>query len=316
MAKYRIVSMDGGGVRGVLTARLLEKIVGQYPDFLKNTHLFAGTSTGSILAVGLAKGITPTELVGIYQKESPHIFHKDIWHEVGELWGLNGAKYETSNRFDSISAYFGDTKLSELQQNVLVATFQLDSLNPISPSDGPQRWKGKFFHNFPGHDSDGEQKATDVIMRSSAAPVYFPLYQGFVDGGVIANNPSLCALTQSLDPRTGTDHSIHDIHLMSFGTGTRPQFITARDSNWGLRQWGFNLIDMLMESGSSLPDYQCQQLIGECYRRVNPPLPRNIGLDAVNEIDAMIAMADQFASGPEWDNLLQWVGDRFLSDTA
>lgn len=304
MARYRILSLDGGGVRGALTARLLARIEAETPGFLAGVHLFAGTSTGSILAVGLAKGVTPLELVTLYQDQSAALFNDTLFHDVGGLWGLVGAKYTTQNRYTAIHPTIGDITLNDLLPlKVLVSSFQLDSANPITPAaSSPHSWKAKFFHNFPGADSDGPQKAIEVIMRSSAAPTYFPIYQGFIDGGVVANNPSMCALSQAINVETG-GQKLEDISLLSLGTGTRPQYITSKDGNWGLKQWGFTLLDLLFDSGVGLADYQCQQLLGSCYLRLNPDLDHAIGLDAVNSISALISVADNVELGP----CLRWI---------
>ena len=90
MGKYRILSLDGGGIRGVLTARLLERLAAAHPEFLPSVDLFAGTSTGALLAVALAKGRTPAELVQLYRKNGPRIFGHNLLHEFGSLVFFHG----------------------------------------------------------------------------------------------------------------------------------------------------------------------------------------------------------------------------------
>src|SRR5207248_2705120 len=148
------------------------------------------------------------------------------------------ARYHTNHRLDAIQPVIGDDTLAALlPRHVLVAAFQLDSQNPVSPSAiDPPTWKAKFFHNYPVPGSDGDQKAIDVIMRSSAAPTYFRIYEGFIDGGVVANNPSMCALAQAVNPGTGGQR-LEDTVLLSIGTGTTTAPpITSRKGDWGLKQ--------------------------------------------------------------------------------
>jgi patatin-like phospholipase/acyl hydrolase len=310
MAKYRILTLDGGGIRGILTARLLERIAAERPGFLAQVDLLAGTSTGSILAIGLAQGRTPAELVALYREQGPKVFADSLWDNVRDLGTLRGAQYSTRNRYDAIFPFVGDSRLNDLPRRVLVATFQLDNLNPISPKPGSQRsWKAKFFHNYPGPESDGEQRAIDVIMRSSAAPTYFPIYQGFIDGGVVANNPSMCALAQAIHPGTG-GQSLDTVVLFSVGTGRKEEYIESRDGDWGYTQWGFKLISLLLESGSGLADYQCQQLLGDRYFRVNPNLQEAIDLDAVEKIETLLAIATELELAP----VLEWVDRRWAPD--
>jgi patatin-like phospholipase/acyl hydrolase len=306
VAKYRIMSLDGGGIRGILTARLLERIVNTKPGLIGQVDLFAGTSTGSFLAVALAKGLAPAELVNIYRTKGPHVFHRDVLHDLGSLWGFRRARYQTKNRFEAIHPVIGDGTLDDLlPKRVLIATYQLDCRNEIDPvpPEQPQTWKAKFFHNFPGPDSDGQQKAVDVIMRSSAAPTYFPIYQGFADGGVVANNPSVCALAQAINTTVGGQQDIKDVVLLSVGTGMKRTNITSRSGDWGIEEWGFSLIDLLLESGGGLADYQCQQLLGDCYIRLNPDLGASIGLDDVDEIDTLVAKANSYDLAP----VLTWI---------
>jgi patatin-like phospholipase/acyl hydrolase len=310
MAAYHILSLDGGGIRGVLTARLLERLLQAKPGFLDRVDLFAGTSTGSILAIGLARGLSPTELVSLYVKEGPHIFHRDVLHDLGSLWGFRRARYQTRRRYDGIYPYIGDGTLADLlPRHVLVATYQLDAKNeiePVPPTD-PQTWKAKFFHNYEGPDSDGGQKCIEVIMRSSAAPTYFPIYEGFIDGGVVANNPSVCALAQAVNDKAGGKQDIKNVVLLSLGTGRKMTNITSRNGDWGLEEWGLNLVELIFESGSGLADYQCRQLLGDCYRRIDPDLKASIGLDAVDRIDALIAKADEY----DLTGILKWIDQRW-----
>jgi patatin-like phospholipase/acyl hydrolase len=312
MAKYRILTLDGGGIRGILTARLLERIAAERPGFLSQVDLLAGTSTGSILAIGLALGLTPAQLVTLYKERGPQVFADSLWDDVRDLGALTGAQYSTRNRYEAIHPIIGDVRLRDLPRRVLVATFQLDNLNPISPApmpDGQRTWKAKFFHNYPGPDSDGEQRAIDVIMRSSAAPTYFPLYQGFIDGGVVANNPSMCALAQAIHPGTGGE-SLDRLVLLSAGTGCKEEYIESRDGDWGYVQWGFKLISLLLESGSGLADYQCRQLLGDRYFRLNPSLKESIDLDAIDRIQTLLAVATEMDLAP----VLAWIDQHWGPD--
>ena len=305
MATYRILSMDGGGLRGVFTARVLEKVVAANPNFLQNTQLFAGTSTGGILALALADNLAPTDILDLYKNKGKIIFKTNLLEEIEDLWGIVHAKYATKPRLEAMQDTFLNKKLKDfLPKNVLVAAFDLDGgVGPASDAKFKNTWKAKFFHNFPGPDSDGEELAANVVTRSSAAPIYFPIFENFVDGGVVANNPSMCALAQALEPTTGKQ-VLQDVRLLSIGTASTQQSVKSMDGNWGVSQWGFKLIDMLMDGSVGLADYQCKQLLGNCYHRVNANLPRRIGLDDFKAIDDLIALADNSVDYP---GLQAWI---------
>jgi uncharacterized protein len=130
-------------------------------------------------------------------------------------------------------------------------------------------------------------------VRTSAAPTYFPIYQGYIDGGVVANNPSTCALAQALHPLTG-EQRLEDIVLLSLGTGFNPHFLLAEDQSAGLLQWAPHLVNLMLEGGAGLADYQCRQILDRRYLRVNPLLPEPIAMDAVDRISALKRIARQF----------------------
>jgi patatin-like phospholipase/acyl hydrolase len=172
MSDYRILSVDGGGVRGVLAARILDRLERALPEIVDQADLLAGTSTGSIIAVGLAMGLSPAKLVSLYQRDSCQIFHQSLLHDLGDLWGFIGAKYSGKNRWHGLYPTFGETTLGQLGKKVLVATFDLGGR---PDANGVHQWRARFFHNFEGPSSAANDKAIDVIMRSSAAPTFFPI---------------------------------------------------------------------------------------------------------------------------------------------
>ncbi|MGH9638676.1 MAG: patatin-like phospholipase family protein, partial [Bryobacteraceae bacterium] len=222
MATYRILALDGGGIRGLYTAILLNRLAKEVPGFTNRADLLAGTSTGGILALGLAWGIPVEALIYLYKNRGAGIFARGAWHELRDLGDLVGAKYDNKDLVHLARVAFGNSTLDDLlPRHVLVPTFDLD--NQAKPPN-PRMWKPKFFHNFAGPDSDGAQKIADVVLRTSAAPTYFPVYQGCVDGGVIANNPSMAAVAQALDAGTGKQQ-LNDLRVFSVGTGITPAFV-------------------------------------------------------------------------------------------
>jgi uncharacterized protein len=290
MAPYRILSLDGGGIRGVLTAVLLERMEAAHPGFLEQFDLLAGTSTGGLLALGLASGLNPTEARQLYEQWGSHVFADTVLDNLRDLGTLVGADYSIRPLKDALAAQFRGRTLGDLSRKVLVAAFDLDN-SPVEP--GQQRsWKAKFFHNFPGPGSDASERIVDVGIRTSAAPTYFPIYQGYIDGGVVANNPAMCGLAQALHPASG-GQQLADVILLSLGTGWNPRFLTSVDGDWGLVQWAPHLVNLMLEGGAGLVDYQCRQILDERYLRVNPILPVPIGMDRVSSIGMLKRIARQ-----------------------
>ena len=310
MAKYRILSLDGGGIRGVMTIRLIERIQAELPWFMESIDLIAGTSTGGILALALAAGKTPSEVREMYELLGKSVFSNNPI-EIREITKMISADYSNNPLRKSLAGVLGDQKLGNLGKKVLITTFDLDNL--VSLPQRPRTWKAKFFHNFlePGKTQDDrEELAVDVAIRTSAAPTYFPLYQGYVDGGVVANNPCMCAVAQALNRATG-HQKLSDLTVFSMGTGNFPHYLLENDNSWGLVQWAPHLISLMLEGGQGLADYQASQLLGNRYYRLNPVLQKNVELDQVQEIPFLIDIANLEVLDP----VISWLKKNFKPTT-
>lgn len=306
MSKFRILCLDGGGIRGLYTAVLLDRLVTAVPTFLDEIHLYAGTSTGGILALGLAAGRTPAEGVALYQQWGPRIFSRSLFWKLRTLWGLIGAKYDNQMLHEAVSSELGTLTMADLAQqgkNVLISSFEL------ADDDDPYHcWGPKFFHNFPGPSGDPEALLADVAMYTSAAPTYFPSYHGFVDGGVAANSPTMAALAQALDPGTG-GQQLADVRLLSLGTGMVVRSISGQRHNWGLLQWASPAIPIMLEGSMDAQNYESERILGlEQYHRLNTVLPEPIELDDVEDMDKLI----QYANAVDIAPTVAWLEQFFL----
>lgn len=288
---YRILSLDGGGIRGVLSITLLQRLQEKFPDFLSKIDLFAGTSTGGILALALAAGKPLDRALKLYVEKGAKVFKDNLLDDLKDGLGLSGAEYTNAGLREALADEFGEMKLKDLPGRALISAFDLD--NESTNAEKPRCWKPKFFHNFPGEGSDENEKVVDVAVRTAAAPTFFPIYQGFVDGGVVANNPSMCALAQALDKKTGNQR-LSKVVLLSISTGGYPKWLTEQDGDWGLLKWGKNLIDIMLEGTVEVAHYQCSRILGPRYHRIAPRLSDPIGLGNVKAVPALIKMGQQY----------------------
>ncbi|MBP8257258.1 MAG: patatin-like phospholipase family protein [Opitutaceae bacterium] len=310
MSIYRILSFDGGGIRGLVTLALLKRLQAQVPGLIQNASLLAGTSTGGIIALGLAAGKSVDDMIALYRENGEEIFDDSWFDNIRDLGGLAGADYDQKNLGKILRKLLPGTRLEHLQKRVLIPTFDLDN----EDTDPAKRtWKPKFFHNFPGPDSDGAESVVDVALRTSAAPTYFPTYDGFIDGGVVANNPSMAAVAQTQDPRTTAPQpAFADVRVLSLGTGTNLSFIKGREHDWGLAQWAKPLIGLLMDASMGIADYQCRQILRDAYRRVAPVFPHqtNIKLDEWERAEELLNfgnVAPLNDSGGAHDDVVAWL---------
>lgn len=293
MSAFKILSCDGGGIRGALSARILDRLG------LLDADLYAGSSSGGIIALGLAFGLHPSKLVDFYRDKGARVFFRESYfHRL--IGGLFSSQYSNKGLKEVLQETFGDARLGDLQKKVLIPTFDLMSADR-------QSWKPKFFHNLDS--SDLNERIVDVALRTSAAPSYFPSYQGYVDGGLVANNPSVCALAQALDEGT-VGACIEDVRLLSISTGRVSDGILGDDINWGLMKWIRYLINLEMEGSVNVEHYQCSHLLKTNYFRLDPVLPQRITLDDVGSIDKLLEVADELALS----DVTNWLEDRWYSD--
>jgi patatin-like phospholipase/acyl hydrolase len=304
MAKYRVVAIDGGGIRGLVTTILLQRIVAApgLENFLGSIEFIAGTSTGGLLALGIAHDLDLAKIRDVYVKEGPEIFDDSWLDDLVDLGKLVGAEYGTNPLRRVLQNLLGDTTLGQLKKRVLITAFDLDNEDP---NPEKRTWKPKLFHNFPGPNSDRESLAVDVGLYTSAAPTYFPSVDGYIDGGVYAGNPSMCALAQTQDSRYGPMPPLDDVLLLSLGTGTSLQYIKGKTHDWGYAQWLKPLINLMLDGTAGIADYQCRQILGSRYHRLAPVFPPGVTvpMDDVGKIPYMI----EFAQALPIDDTIAWL---------
>jgi patatin-like phospholipase/acyl hydrolase len=193
-----VVSIDGGGVRGIVPVIVMQRLAAEpgLDSWLDRAELIAGTSTGGLIALSIAAGLSLAELRDLYTTRAGIVFKDSVLDDLRDVGKVFGADYDVHNLETEAHRVLGDRTLAQLTKRVLVPAFDLDN-----GAATDRRWKAKLFHNFPGPDSDGDALAYRVAVATAAAPTYFASYDGYVDGGVFATNPSMCALAQTQDAR-------------------------------------------------------------------------------------------------------------------
>jgi patatin-like phospholipase/acyl hydrolase len=196
------------------------------------------------------------------------------------------------------------------------------------------------FHNF-GEDLDtflddastSDTKLVDVALRTSAAPICFPVYQGYIDGGFYANNPSMCALTLALD-RSGKrstrarplPESPAEIVMLSLGEGLTRRYLPGRTEHWGWGHWLIDsrqplaLLDVAIDSNGEIIDYQCRRLLGEDqYHRLDPDAPKiktRMSIEAEIPIFYESALEVDLNPTVEWLDTSQWFDQPASAEAA
>ncbi|WP_338555592.1 CBASS cGAMP-activated phospholipase [Paenibacillus sp. KS-LC4] len=197
--KYKILSIDGGGIKGLYSAVILEQFEQKYGPIHQHFNLICGTSTGGIIALALAAGVPATDIVKFYTEKGPLIFpHKKWWmrtfHFVKSL--LYKSKYNNQILKAAIDEVLLDRRVKDCLTHVLIPSVNITTGKPyVFKSD-----------YIPQYTRDSERLLSEVALATSAAPIYFPIVEletqagleQFVDGGLCANNPSLYGVQEFL----------------------------------------------------------------------------------------------------------------------
>jgi patatin-like phospholipase/acyl hydrolase len=265
---FKVLSIDGGGLRGIIPAMVLAEIEERTEKPIAETFdLIAGTSTGGILALGLAMPgddgkprYTARELIKLYEEEGARIFSG----RAGTIKNVFEERYPSEGVEEVLGEYFGEARLKDALTRVFVTSYEIQLRAPFFFRS--ERAKDEADYDFP---------MRQVARATSAAPTYFepakvdaqgPVdYYALVDGGVFANNPAMCAYVEArriLEAKASELPAETALLVVSLGTGQltdRLRYEAA--AGWGLLQWARPLIDVVFDGVSDTVDFQLKQLL-------------------------------------------------------
>jgi len=297
---FQILALSGGGYRGLFSAHILSKLEEQAGRPIGECFdLIAGTSIGGIIAIGLALGKPAREIRDVFEQKGEDIFTRGepTWNPVTNSWrflrGIVKPRYDGTELRKAIDAVVGaDTSIGDAKTRLLVPT--------VNMTKGSVQLFKTAHH--PSFINDYKVKATDVAMATSAAPTFFPMAKigasYFVDGGVVANAPDLCA-THEATHFLGIE--ISDIRVLSIGTITTGFSLpTSLGGNFGASSWMKNqrLISMIFSSQQQLVDVMVRHRLGDRYLRMDDKPGQeqssDLGLDIAskNRRETLLGMAD------------------------
>jgi predicted patatin/cPLA2 family phospholipase len=270
---YKVLALDGGGLRGIFTAAVLTEIESALgPPFIEAFDLIVGTSTGGIIALGLASGRTCREMLEFYRNAGEAIFGKP--RKVRRLFG---PKYDREVLDSLLRDQFGEMKMNDLSKSVCITSYEL-------VHGTPRVWKDD---HAPDLRWGGDQLVWKVAASTSAAPTYFAPVQigaadSLVDGGVWANNPAMIGIVEAI--RYG-GKSLSDIRLLSVGTTSLPMRISSHEKAFSMGgvHWASKALSLLQGSTSMAVDHQLRLLLDDAYLRLDSERARRIALDDVTE---------------------------------
>ncbi len=305
MRARRILSIDGGGIRGLVSCIWLGGVnhalreAGR-PSLTRNFDLLAGSSTGAMIACALGTGMPIADVEQLYRTHRHTIFPgitRRLWSRVGRALqhGPSAPRYDGRGLEQVLLEVFGDARLGDLSCPTMVLAYDTLARGPV------------VFKSFKPEHAD--LLVRDVCRASAAAPTYFPAHGmqvegrdcSLIDGGLVANNPTACAIAEALR-KDGDVGSSEGLVVLSVGSGERNRPIDlASAREWGALEWAIPIIDVLFDGNTDSVDYIAQQLVGDGYFRMQAELV--VGLDDLDDtsetnILALESMARDYLALP------------------
>ncbi|MDF2438511.1 MAG: patatin-like protein [Bacteroidota bacterium] len=285
----RILSIDGGGIRGILSAEVLAALENKLQSKTNNSNarlahyfdFFAGTSTGGILTcLYLCPAGSGSKLPCFSAKAAAKLYSRHgrtIFSNPGDYMqpGEGGIKekYSSEHLERLLKKKFEHIKLSELLKPCIIPAYNIAKRST---------------HFFTQHDAKASRSydyvLKDVALAASAAPAYFPPARitslsgdtfPLVDGGVFANNPALCAYAE-VHKQFGKNCT--DVFMLSIGTGsTKKEYDYDPSKGWGNHGWIAPSLDILLSGANDTIDFALQQIFdsqnaGQNYFRIDPSM--------------------------------------------
>jgi len=293
-----ILSIDGGGSRGVIAANVLYHLEKDAGIPVRDTFdFFAGVSTGALVAAYLARNAGSMDALARYSYSSENmskIFDKSVWDRMlGRL--QNQPKYDGVNKRAYIETLADGARINDItDKHLLILAYDFINRELVT------------FKNNRGHDASYNPSLAEICDAATAAPTLYPTVPSsapkrrwLIDGALTTNDPSLCAITEAL----AMGHTLDEVWMVSLGTGRPVHDLSQEDrdrigrasQDWGIVGWVSNgLLDHMMSASSCVSAHQCQQLLGERYLRINGDLPRKL-MQLDNTADTRVADLQSYA---------------------
>lgn len=283
----RILSIDGGGIKGVFPASFLASIEDAVGGNIANYFdLIVGTSTGGIIALGLGMGLTASAILRFYEVHGPQIFGGN--RSLRLLRSFFRAKYDTRPLKTALTEVFGDRRLGESTKRLVIPSLNIET-------GEVHVWKTS---HHPRLERDYRCKAVEVALSTAAAPTFFPTYIAdsgtpLIDGGMWANNPIAVAVVEAIGI---LGWPADQIQILSLGCTTPPL-----DANWGRSHslgklgWANKIADVFMAAQSFSANGMALHLVKDRRQvtRISPLISnKRFSLDGAGEITSLRGLGD------------------------
>lgn len=284
--KFRILSIDGGGLRGIIPVLILKEI--ERRSGKRITDLFdmiAGTSTGGLIACGLTVSddgknpkYTLEDIEKIYTERGKDIFPKKnfIKSFISSVSSLKNPKFSADGLQKVLLDLLAQKRISDCMKPLFVTSYDLFNNEALL-------FKYRHAIKYP----ENNALLVDVCRATSAAPTYLPAYDFLyqdkkrvcVDGGIYMNNPAMGALVEVIKyhkepPYNREELKLNDVSILTLGTGHYSSEIARKKvEGWGLLDWATNITDVMMQAVNQTTTYQTEEMTATGnFLRINPAI--------------------------------------------
>ncbi|GAA4366199.1 hypothetical protein GCM10023185_37180 [Hymenobacter saemangeumensis] len=258
---FKVLCIDGGGIKGLYSATILQHLEEQYNCKISDHFdMLCGTSTGGIIALALSLKISAADICRFYREEGPKIFPRAGWGKRSHrlisgfrqiLWG---GKFSDEPLKHALNQVFGDQVLGESHNLLCIPSYTVTEARP---------YIFKFDHKEGQLSRDNKARYVDVALATSAAPTYFPVAENanydnkqFIDGGVWANNPTLVGFVEALRYFVGNGKQFQKLSILSVSSLTLTGGEKAgKDRFRSFFGWRDSLFETSMTGQSLFTDY-------------------------------------------------------------
>jgi hypothetical protein len=304
---FRILSLDGGGIMGAFAASALAALEDATDRrVVEHFDLITGTSTGGIIAIGLAMGASAAEICRFYKEDGPKIFpaRKGISEWYWRTRSLIKPAFMSGELKKAILKVVGDRPLKEAQTRLVIPSYDVNTGKIVVFKTPHHPWYTKYC-NLP---------AVDVALATAAAPTYFPAHTidkwgMFIDGGLWANCPAMVGVVEVLD---FLGQAPRHVRMLSVSTTSYPFRIEKPDQLRGLLGWAPKLKDTFMFGQAQAAENMARCLLRSgVFHRIDYVVPpKTYQLDNVGCVRELIPMGRQVAY---YHQHLQIVQEIFLN---
>ena len=306
MAVRNILTIDGGGVRGLVAAIVLDALEGEFRNAGKTCSvgecfdLIAGTSSGGIIAAGLAMprpdgspGRGPAEIRRFFEDNARRIFPPRFFCNIpiiGRLPQLFGPLHDPAPLDALLGETLGDMAFASARANLMIPAYSIDPRDIVLFRGGPA------YRDDPEAERFSMVRVRDAVMGSAAAPTFFPPRRieapngadqwTAIDGGVYVNDPAMAAVAEAM--RLFPED---ELRVVSIGTGRQTRnYPFERARGWGFSEWisptgrfRTPLISAIQDGQARAVNRQLKYLLGEDYIRFDYRLGRGRGSDKLDD---------------------------------